>query len=1020
MKAERKRRRIDRHSIMVKMVLPMAAVIVFQSCLFAGLIGFGGMVDQMNSNAMDIFNERVIGRKNYLENEMIQRWSNLTDSRTAIQSAVATYLHTQGMAEKDLVAGSPQTTELLQGVSQDLIYLMRKNSVTGAFVILEGQRGDDANQKTKAGLYFRDLDPVSTPSDYSDLMLERGSATLAKSLDIPMAIGWMPLFTIEPLSEYYNKPLWAAEQYPEISAEDLGYWSTLEGSFGDRLAVTYTEPLVSPDGEVYGIIGVELDASYLRQLLPYSELDANKDAGYMLAIAPDYSASQTDLNMVVSSGPIMSRLFQQNDVSFADTPVYEGIYRGENTDDALGEIYGSIQPINLYNSNTPFENERWVLIGATPKHLLFAFSGKVRWNIVLFLVVSLVLGTLFAVSCGYVVVRPIRSLARRVRDIDPGRPVQLNEIHVREIDNLSSAIEALSRDVAESSSRLTKIIEMAQIPIGAFEIALGGGWIYYTQGFFELFGLQRESDPECLPKDEFIARFRSVERYCEKEQTNPDGSLTLIYRIPNGLDGYRWIRLKTLQTEKAALGVVVDITQEVLEKQKIEYERDYDLLTSLLNRRAFLARMAELEADPEYVKIGAFLMMDLDNLKAINDTFGHEAGDEYLRCTANVLRRFSAYGALVARMSGDEFLMFFSGYDSREKLEQVLAKLRNAIDEEWLVLPDGNKVKLRASAGVAWYPQDSCSITELMQFADFAMYEVKHGEKGGIKDFDIGSYRRDSFMLYSCEELNRLIDEQAVDYYFQPILRCDTGEVLGYEALMRPRSKSLQSPLDVLRIARSQSKLYQIERLTWFQTMQAFSTLEGIGEDTLVFVNSIANQSLTEKDQEELDTLFSPWLHRVVLELTEGDEINQDFTEIKQKWCDRHHARMALDDFGTGYSNNSVLLQFNPNYIKIDMSIVREINVDEARQELFSHIVSFCRQRKIGVIAEGVETQAEMETVVSLGAQYIQGFYFSRPAAKLIPINSDRIQALKAAYARYAAQKTPRVPPEHESDSAGR
>ncbi len=979
----------------------LTAVLILQSCIFACFIFFGGTVDRLNQNALDILNQQVINRKNYLENEMIQRWSNLAESQETIQQVIKEYLDQNAMTAADLTVSSDDTVQLLLKLSDPLLYLLRKNAVTGVFLIFDGQGtqaipAESAAEK-KAGLYLRDMDPSSTSADNSDILLERGSALLSRKMNIAMNSSWAPIFTMKESDDYYFKPLFAARQYPDIGAQDLGHWSRTFylGDNADDEVLTYSQPLLDENNQVYGVLGVEITVDYLRKLLPYDELSQGKSAAYLLAMPPAEKKETIEFYGALSSGPIVKRIFGDTRIfPFDSEAIHNSIYPAKTDPERTKQtMYGSIQYLNLYNSNTPFEQERWALIGLVEKDSVFSFSQKMLLNMLTFLSVALILGAFCTFWIGYFIAKPFRVLARKVRQLDPTSPIKLDKINVTEIDELSSSIELLSQDVADAASRLSQIIELADVSLGAFELNQATPYAYFTKDFFSILGWPEQR--EKLSKEEFVTKIKELEQY--KEESLPDEQTTL-YRIPDQQGNDRWLRLKMIWTESSSLGVVVDISEEIREKKKIEYERDYDLLTNLLNRRAFQTKTGQLEKTPEKLKIGALIMMDLDNLKYINDTYGHDYGDEYIRCTADVLRECAAYNALVARMSGDEFYLFFYGYEDQKTLENVIQQMREKMAATSLPLPDGGTFRLRASAGVAWYPKDSTSISELIRFADFAMYEVKNAIKGGLRNFDIGSYRRDAFLLHSREELNHLIDEKLVDYVFQPIVSCSTGEIIGHEALMRPHSKTLSNPLDVLRIARSQFKLYQIEKLTWFQAPKVYFSLPNCPKTGLVFINSIASQALTREDCAEFDRQFGAYLDRIVVELTEGEERNKEATQYKLERREQKQIRLALDDFGTGYSSDSVLLDLNPDFVKIDMSIIRQIDQDKSRQALFRNVANFCHAKNIQVIAEGVETKEELRTLVALGADHLQGYFLGKPEPSFLPLSPEVLEAIRDAW----------------------
>ncbi len=335
-------------------------------------------------------------------------------------------------------------------------------------------------------------------------------------------------------------------------------------------------------------------------------------------------------------------------------------------------------------------------------------------------------------------------------------------------------------------------------------------------------------------------------------------------------------------------------------------------------------------------------------------------------------------------MAGDEFYCFYHGFDDRAQLQEQIDDMRKQMVNTMLNLPDGRMIKIRASAGVAWYPDDSQSILELIRYADFAMYEVKHATKGSIKHFDLQSYKKDSFIMYSKEELNTIIEDQLVDYAFQPIISAADGLVLGYEALMRPRSKTLSSPADVLRLAQLQSKLYQIERLTWFRSMQCYYEIPNALDSGLLFINTIPNQTLTDEDRKALDNLYQDVFYNCVIELTEVDELDNQALINKQGHRDKFNSKLAIDDYGSGYNSEATLLKVQPDYVKIDMGLIRDIDQDPNRQQLVANLVAFCHSREIKIIAEGIENANELAMLISLRVDYLQGYYLAKPNSDLI------------------------------------
>ena len=422
----------------------------------------------------------------------------------------------------------------------------------------------------------------------------------------------------------------------------------------------------------------------------------------------------------------------------------------------------------------------------------------------------------------------------------------------------------------------------------------------------------------------------------------------------------------------------------VAERSRIEHERDYDALTGLYSRQAFFRVCGELFEKPNTLRHAALMMTDLDNLKTINDTYGHDWGDVYLRQTAHSLQQGSPSGTVVARLSGDEFLLLFYGYETREALRADIKKLEENFAQSSATLPDGKRLCIRMSGGVAWYPEDALDLETLKKYADFAMYEVKHSTKGEVREFDMERYRAGVYAMEQRSDFEKLIRERRVDYHFQPIVSAHDGHVVAYEALMRPQLPTLRSPLTVMQLASEMGRLYDIEKLTFFRACECYEELEAAGKldaDALIFVNSIASVSLSNEDWASYCEAHSAILPKLVVEITEEEEMNERELERKRN-VPGSSGVFALDDYGSGYSNGNSLLTIAPKYVKVDIAIIRGIDTDADKQQFLMTLIDYAHPRGVQVLAEGVETLSELRKVLEMGVDLLQGYCLAPPAAE--------------------------------------
>ncbi|MEG1773243.1 MAG: EAL domain-containing protein, partial [Oscillospiraceae bacterium] len=434
------------------------------------------------------------------------------------------------------------------------------------------------------------------------------------------------------------------------------------------------------------------------------------------------------------------------------------------------------------------------------------------------------------------------------------------------------------------------------------------------------------------------------------------------------------------------IGLAEDVTRATLELDMIEHERDHDLLTGLINRRAFHRQMAQLfEQGDDTLKTAALVMMDLDNLKRLNDLYGHDCGDKYIRATAESFLESAPNTTIISRISGDEFYLFFYGYNSRKEILALLARLKLGIAKKLFLLPTQEPFGISVSGGVAWYPSDSRSLDELSRFSDFAMYKAKQSRKGELEHFDLHVYQRENYLLQNKAELTELIEKERIEYHFQPIVCARTGKIYAYEALMRANMPALHTPDEIITLARLESKLSQIETLTWFKAMEAFADLCQRGQiapSCRVFINSMANQIMSASKFRAFEVRFGEFLSRIVLEFTEEERADEAMLLQKRHQMEKWHAALALDDYGSGYNSGKMLLSLSPKFIKVDLSIIRGIDQNSDKQKLVQNIVSYAHERDMLVVAEGIETVPEAETVIRTGADFLQGYFLARPASK--------------------------------------
>lgn len=972
--------------------IPTVTIVIFQALSFLLILIFSGEFDYIANYAYDNLAEKTVNRKNYIESEM-QKWSMIYESVDEVNTKVSDILSGNNASAEDLKKNKKLSNEIMTAVTENMIYMLRSNSVNDAFVILEtGDLYNTSETNGKACLYLRDNEPAENLAENKDIFMEVGLSSIAYDNGITFDTGWSLNFVCDESNqdecEFYYETMQTALDNPDADIKDLGHWTGFSRiTQFSAPSMKYTVPLISDDGTVYGVIGIGITEKIILRKLPSNDL-LSESACYVISESNDGGKSYSP---VMHSGAVYTRLVGNDETISADRDMSQNI-TSFNLSSKI-ECVGNIQHLKLYNSNTPYSDNVWALISVADNEKVLAVYNN-------FLKVFL-LSAVFSITAAVVIIfftsrrisKPVTDISSYLDNTEAGKEIRFDDTGIYEIDKLTDAIETLQKNVQEASSRVSKIINLVDVGIGAFMYDRPSKSVFIAESIIKLLGFNMPPADTVISDEEFYHRLLKLDESHslfgdDAEYTPEDIGIKLneisgkILKINLDSGNNQWFRFSLVVEDVKMLGVVQDITSQTVERKRIEYERDYDVTTGLLNRRAYYHKVAQKFQNRPALKTAAFLMLDLDNLKYVNDTYGHDFGDDYIKTAANVLKKFKDYGALVSRLSGDEFNVFFSGFNSKDEIREIINNVRNDLINSYCLLLDGSHFKIRASAGISWYPDDSESYEQLVKYADFAMYTIKKNVKGSIAEFDMEVYRKDSILITGIEEMNRIIDERSIKYAFHVIISAKTGEVYGYEALMRPQSDILKSPLEFIRLAKTGAKLNDVEYITWTLALKNFKNqIEkgNVNKNSRIFINSISNCILKPEDIEMLEENYKDIVSNVVLEVLESEQVNDDYARKKRQLMKQWNAQTALDDFGTGYNSEYALITANPDIIKIDRSLISGCDNDVSRQNIITGIIKVAHARSVKVLAEGVETLQELNTVIRCGVDLIQGYYVSRP-----------------------------------------
>ena len=433
-------------------------------------------------------------------------------------------------------------------------------------------------------------------------------------------------------------------------------------------------------------------------------------------------------------------------------------------------------------------------------------------------------------------------------------------------------------------------------------------------------------------------------------------------------------------------GTFTDLSRLKQQESQLEQLAHFDLLTGLPNRAAVRHRLGlAVERAVTSAHNGALLFLDLDRVKAINDSLGHPAGDEVLRLLAARLRNRLRDGDTLARLGGDEFAIILEGLGDAEDTEVVARSLVEQVLEP-VDLGDGKTIVIGASIGITLFPADGTQVDDLFRNADTALHQAKADGRGVCHRFTMELSRTATERFDLETRLRRALERHEFVLHYQPLMSMADRRLVGVEALVRweDPERGRISPMQFIPLAEDTGLIVPLGDWvlhTACAQMQAWRS-QGV-LDGVVAVNlspiQFRQHDIVDRVSWVLEATGLPG-SALELEITEGALMGNPTaaraTLARLKALGVH---LAIDDFGTGYSSLAYLKHFPIDKLKIDQSFVRNIPADPADAEIATAVISLARSLHLEALAEGVETQAQFDFLRARGCQTAQGYLFSAP-----------------------------------------
>lgn len=420
--------------------------------------------------------------------------------------------------------------------------------------------------------------------------------------------------------------------------------------------------------------------------------------------------------------------------------------------------------------------------------------------------------------------------------------------------------------------------------------------------------------------------------------------------------------------------------------KKLEYTSLHDNLTGLPNR-LYLSKEMEIikENAVENGNKFALVFLDLDHFKNINDTLGHDVGDALLQTLANIMQETITINNLITRIGGDEFIIVISDINDAEDLLPIIKRLMEEFKRDLYI--KGYSLRLSASIGVSIFPDDSSNITELMKFADIAMYNAKKEGRDGFSFFTQMLNSKIHNEVDIVNDMQRAFYDKEFELYYQPKVDTLTKKIIGAEALLRwkQHNDNFIRPDIFIPLAENTGFILTLGKFVIEESTKAIARFNELGLNDLIISINISTRQFQNRD------LFEELKQEIQNNKIQAKQLGIEITEtIMMQYISNTLATLQeikklgvsiyIDDFGTGYSSLSYLKQFPIDVLKIDKAFIDDID-EEGNNDtlLLNTILAMGQSLKLVTVAEGVESKYQYEYLKEMGCDIIQGYYFAKP-----------------------------------------
>ena len=715
----------QRNSIFNKLLLPIVAVMLFQVMLISVVLFANGTIHSLEEEAKNSLYRNAENRSITLESMMVHTWSNIDKLEGDVSSSVSKYLTGTNTTIETVLKTPEHKNELLSILSGDLLSAIRMTSSSGVFLFFADESNIESGEASLNGLYFRDLDPVMTSSDYSDIIFEKGSADIARKNNIQLSSLWSELYKLDSSKkeawDAVFAPFKAALKYPDLTTKDLAFWSAphyIEPSsnLDTNQCISYTRPIFY-NGRLIGVIGTEIQMEYLKKYFPSDDIDPM--GGYMLVRYDSNQKKNEKMSGFVCAvtGSYIKRLADFGNVLTFEKSESENIYTVES--EKFEKTQAALQPLKLYNTNAPFSDECWALTALAPNEVLFTSPNKLKAGVFHSSLITFVIGLIIMFFSIRLTTRPLLKIAGQIETGGPDDPVVIKNSKTYEIVLLCDTINEMKgkrKDtetaLREERERYMIALESATDTFMEYDIAKDRFMVYFftdenqksalSSKIIDNFDKKAANDEICHPADmcEFLTILHGKSNHpCEVRLRT-----SLFPHIKNEeADGeYYWFLFKASQIygKDDSIEKIIGSARQITNEKLAEYARleatHRDTATGLYNRdygELLIMRTADaaIETKTQYT----FMAISADNFDSFEAYYGRVFSAVILHEISGILLANKKKDDVIIRWSNDEFVIFCpKGHI--EVFKEIIKDIRGQI-----YTGENTDLSLQISAGIA-------------------------------------------------------------------------------------------------------------------------------------------------------------------------------------------------------------------------------------------------------------------------------------------------------------------------------